>query len=165
MFRSEVTDKFKGFENSIRSLLVENILKTIEYDQVNECFEVGPNESLQRFNSKTTNIKNQCSALLYMLENKYFKEAFILHEKKSDDENEIYNNPPSGAFSMQNVDDLTKFWANLGNIFKLQPLQDIRDYFGEYVAFYFSFAGVLISSLWIPSLLGILFFVIEIVQM
>jgi hypothetical protein len=41
-------------------------------------------------------------------------------------------------------------------------LKKVRDYFGEYVALYFSFSGSLVASLWIPSLIGAIFFSLEI---
>jgi hypothetical protein len=57
---------------------------------------------------------------------------------------------------------LDKSWANFGNLFKYQPLKKVRDYFGEYVGLYFSFSGALVASLWIPSLIGVIFFFLEI---
>jgi hypothetical protein len=48
----------------------------------------------------------------------------------------------------------------LGNLFKFQPLGSIRDYFGEQNAIYFGFVGSFITMLWIPALVGIVFFVL-----
>lgn len=36
---------------------------------------------------------------------------------------------------------------------------EIQDYFGEYIAFYYAFSGALITSLWLPTFIGIAFFV------
>ena len=163
MFRSEIKDMFKGFNNSIRSLLVDNILKTTVYDQTAGSFQEGSDESLQLLkNSKTIYHRSQsiCSAILYMIENKYFEDAFILHEEKNDDKNQKFDDRTKEAIMVNGKDTrdyLSTSWGSLKNIFTLQPLKSIRAYFGEYVAFYFSFAGVLVSSLWIPSLLGIFF--------
>ena len=198
-FNNETKEPNNGFENSIRSLLVENILETMVFDQINENFEQSLFESLEFFpqldklkeNGETAILKgrknlDQCWALPFMLKKNYFKDAFILHEEETDKTSfykeclvtmlknpEDYSNEAfekinnlSKNNELKNTDsrnELDKGWANFRNIFKLQPLQDIRDYFGEYVALYFSFAGILISSLWIPSLLGILFFIIGIV--
>jgi hypothetical protein len=43
-------------------------------------------------------------------------------------------------------------------MFTFQPINSVRDYFGEEIAFYFAFVGVIITSLWIPSLVGFAFF-------
>lgn len=51
-------------------------------------------------------------------------------------------------------------WANLKNVFKYQPINLVRDYFGEEYALYFAWVGVFITTLWIPTLLGIIFFII-----
>ena len=48
-------------------------------------------------------------------------------------------------------------------VFK-KPLFDIRNYFGEYFAFYFAFCGHLLSSLWIPAFTGIAFFVVGVIN-
>ena len=57
---------------------------------------------------------------------------------------------------------LQENWASLKNFFKFQPLAEIRDYFGEKNALYFGFAGSFITMLWMPSLVGLLFFVLGI---
>ena len=49
---------------------------------------------------------------------------------------------------------LDKYWAQYSNIFRKQPLDDIRDYFGEKVALYFSVCGFYTSWLTIFSVLG-----------
>jgi hypothetical protein len=43
---------------------------------------------------------------------------------------------------------------------RYQPLWRVRNYFGESNAIYFAWLGVLISLLWVPGLLGCLFFVL-----
>ncbi|KAL7673540.1 hypothetical protein ACOME3_008395 [Neoechinorhynchus agilis] len=45
-------------------------------------------------------------------------------------------------------------WAKFTNIFKQQPLMDIRSYFGERIAFYFAWLGWYISMLACPAVLG-----------
>ena len=49
--------------------------------------------------------------------------------------------------------ELNDQWAK--RWFKYQPLWKIRNYFGEKIALYFAWSGMLIMSLWIPTLLGL----------
>ena len=46
-------------------------------------------------------------------------------------------------------------WAMWRNLFRLQPLEEIKEYFGEKVALYFSFIGFYTSSLLPFSILGL----------
>ncbi len=46
-------------------------------------------------------------------------------------------------------------WARFSNIFRIQPIRAIRDYYGERLAFYFAWLGWYNSLLLIPSILGI----------
>ncbi|XP_063415358.1 anoctamin-4-like isoform X1 [Mytilus trossulus] len=52
-------------------------------------------------------------------------------------------------------------WTKL---FKFQPLTKIRNYFGEKIAFYFAWSGLLTTSLWVPMLLGLAIFIYGIVN-
>ena len=54
-----------------------------------------------------------------------------------------------------NRKDLGDAW---GKYIKYQPLWKIRNYFGEKNALYFAWCGVLITSLWIPMILGLIAF-------
>lgn len=54
--------------------------------------------------------------------------------------------------------ELHKNWANLKNIFKNQPIHSVKDYFGEEIAYYFAFVGIIITSLWLPAIIGVAFF-------
>ena len=53
-------------------------------------------------------------------------------------------------------------WASIKNVLKLQPINLVRDYFGEEIAFYFAWQGSLIFALWIPAIIGLIFFFIGI---
>lgn len=48
--------------------------------------------------------------------------------------------------------ELSKHW---GKVCKRQPVHEIRDYFGEKIAFYFAWVSTLMTSLWIPAILGL----------
>jgi hypothetical protein len=125
--------------------------------------------------------KSIYSGLPYMLEKEYFNEAFILHEESNSakefnkvlekliqetpddqiDRAELLQYLDEGKKAEEDLDandarsKLTQTWSSMKNIFRLQPLWNIREYFGEYVALYYAFCGVLITSLWLPSLAGI----------
>ncbi|KAG5674939.1 hypothetical protein PVAND_004883 [Polypedilum vanderplanki] len=47
-------------------------------------------------------------------------------------------------------------WWNLRHLFKRQPIEKIRKYFGDGIAFYFSFVEYYTISLMIPTFLGLL---------
>lgn len=50
---------------------------------------------------------------------------------------------------------LSRDW---GRICGRQPIHDIRDYFGEKIAFYFAWVSTLMASLWVPAVLGLIVF-------
>ena len=52
-------------------------------------------------------------------------------------------------------DYLSRKW---GGVCGKQPIHEIRDYFGEKIAFYFAWVSTLITSLWIPAVLGLVVF-------
>ena len=54
--------------------------------------------------------------------------------------------------------ELNVSWASPFNMFRFQPLNRIRDYFGEHFALYFAWSGQLIASLVLPTVIGIIFF-------
>jgi hypothetical protein len=111
-----------------------------------------------------------------MISKKYINDAFILHDEtfkfeKTNDfiyfnatKNEVQSKNSDGnifASPESHRDELNTEWAYFKNTFKYQPLFKIRNYFGETVALYFAWCGTLISSLWLISLIGIIFFLIE----
>ncbi len=53
------------------------------------------------------------------------------------------------------IDELYTKWASLRNIFRYQPINLVKDYFGEEIALHFAWVGMLIASLWIPVLFGL----------
>ena len=49
-------------------------------------------------------------------------------------------------------------WASLWNIFKLQPLDAVRDYYGVKIGLYFAWLGFYTNLLILPSIAGVLTF-------
>lgn len=116
-----------------------------------------------------------------MLDQKYFSDAFILHDQTdhypflqmmlmSDINNKIeYENPylPANLFENNKLDILIderkilqKKWASPKCFYKLQPLNLIRNYFGEAYALYFAWLGMFNFTLVFPMIIGIIFFCI-----
>ncbi|XP_046403150.1 anoctamin-1-like [Ischnura elegans] len=56
-------------------------------------------------------------------------------------------------------------WARLRNFRHNQPLDEIRDYFGEEVALYFAWLGTYTESLMLPALVGICCFIYGLLRM
>ena len=117
--------------------------------------------------------------LPFMLQGGYFDDAFVLHDESSHSEH-LRTLLLSMDQQAQHSDhdalthfrifeenqhhedkrlDLHDSWASMGNMFNEQPMWKIRNYFGEYSSLYFAWLGVLITSLWVPSLIGICFFI------
>ena len=51
---------------------------------------------------------------------------------------------------------LWTYWASPRQMFSYQPLHKIRDYFGEKIAFYFSWLGFYTNWLFIASIAGLI---------
>lgn len=101
-----------------------------------------------------------------MLMKQVYTDSYILHEDSelskvmeySDDERkkeksaEAEENGEKRSLKQDPRKDLDGPWTTF---WKFQPLWKIRNYFGEKIALYFAWAGVLITTLWIPALLGL----------
>ncbi len=111
------------------------------------------------------------SALTYMLVNKVYTDAFVLHDVTENDpyEKKVYERAEAEAgiqhteiakTDLQGKEDtrlvLHKTWTKW---FKYQPIMRIRNYFGERIALYFAWVGTLISTLWFPAVLGVVCFI------
>lgn len=114
-----------------------------------------------------------------MLEKNYFTDAYILHDETSHymhlkylhySQKNVFLIPFKiihkilMSFSDSENSDHRKIlydkWAHFSNVFKYQPMWEIRNYFGEVNAIYFAWLGVFISILWFPSLIGFVFFIV-----
>lgn len=100
-----------------------------------------------------------------MINKGYFHDAFPLHDQtkklpKGFCSKEVYN--VLRLYSPENVEhdrveNLNKKWARLTRMFCFQPLSEIREYFGELNAFFFSWSGTLALSMIVPAIIGLLF--------
>ncbi|VDI80017.1 anoctamin-7 [Mytilus galloprovincialis] len=141
-------DPTNFFRSSVRSMLVHHILINLDI----------------RDKSDKERKVLQIRGLPYLLMKGVFKDAFPLHEESSkskfkeetmecfkegrpDDEEEDLKIDPRR--------DLDDTWTKL---YKFQPLWKIRNYFGEKIALYFAWTGMLTSSLWIPTIFGFCIF-------
>lgn len=59
---------------------------------------------------------------------------------------------------------LHETWASWKMIWHLQPLTDVRNYFGEKIAFYYGFMDVYTTMLIFPSIVGLITFVIGLIS-
>lgn len=76
------------------------------------------------------------------------------------------NHPMAAFFALHEndkKDELMHKWFNLRSVFS-NPLQEIRDYFGEAIAYYFGFLAFYNRALLIPAIGGIAFFIYQMVD-
>jgi hypothetical protein len=96
-----------------------------------------------------------------MLLKKNYIDAYVLHEDsaKSTTRGDNYIQGARVPEKDKTLDDprkdLDDTWTRP---FKFQPLFKIRNYFGEKIAFYFAWSGLLCTTLWIPTLFGLCIF-------
>ena len=98
--------------------------------------------------------------LPYMLMKKNYIDSFILHEESERGsmrgDNFLSSDPrDDGPLDSDARKDLDDTWTKP---FKFQPLWKIRNYFGERIAFYFAWSGMLCTTLWVPSIFGLCVF-------
>lgn len=159
-------DLSQPFDRSKRSLLVDSILNNIEVTYT--------------YHDKEKTIKG----LPLLQEEEFIEESFLLHDQtshkffmkilenfKSENKNfgptsiEYLENTIKQFTMTDNVDTRTflqDHWASFKNFLKFQPLTEVREYFGEKNALYFGFVGSFITMLWLPSLIGLILWIIGI---
>ncbi|XP_054706410.1 anoctamin-8-like [Uloborus diversus] len=127
--------------SSIRCLLVYNILSNINISRHNDNDELPEKIGLS-----------------YLLMMRAFKDGFTLHDPSIIE-------PVSLSEIRRRVEDLRdetpptdlrrELSRKWGGPCSRQPIHEIRDYFGEKIAFYFAWVSTLMASLWIPAILGV----------
>ena len=160
--------------STVRSMLVDNILNNFRYILKNEI----------------TNLNEEFIGLSYMLKRKYFNDSFILHELSRDasngcfccklelmdfDHHNLYvvkgdeNDYKDRRFELhknfiRSIIPEIKHETESFNSFGIEfmPLDQIKDYFGEEIGFYFAWVEHLFIYLLLISFIGILFFIIGI---
>ena len=118
--------------------------------------------------------------LPYLLHKGSFSDSFVLHDETlgdPKDEEAVAIQEAEGDSTARetlqkrrskvvltmpdNRKQLSDAW---GKYTKYQPLWKIRNYFGEKNSLYFAWCGVLISSLWIPMILGLIAFIYGLIK-
>ncbi|CAI4229657.1 unnamed protein product [Auanema sp. JU1783] len=151
------------FNSAQRSKLTHQILTQID---INQFFEEEqalensfPNENPNRVNIiMDESLKGK--GIDYLLLENVYDDAFILHDPS---EVEPYfkrmkeNSLMSFLEAVEEIEDdprkqISEIWSK---VYKLQPINMIRDYFGEQIAFYFAWHGTFITLLWPAVALGL----------
>ena len=96
--------------------------------------------------------------LPYLLMIGAFKDSFPLHDPSAMEPGSIDEIQKYVADYVPYVDLRACLKKKWGGVCSKQPVDEIRDYFGENIAFYFAWVSTLITSLWIPAILGLLVF-------
>jgi len=100
------------------------------------------------------------TGLPYLLMKGVYCDAFILHEDSdlSKTKEVLLEEEENEELSQDNkelISDPRKDLEETWTIFwKFQPVWKIRNYFGEKIALYFAWVGMLMTTLWIPMLFG-----------
>ncbi|NXM31116.1 ANO6 protein, partial [Oxyruncus cristatus] len=122
-----IHDKDTFFNPATRSRIVHFILSRVEYATKNNVKKFGINK---------------------LLDTGIYKAAFPLHDSNF---RHLSNDPncPSERYL------LYREWAHPKNIFKLQPLDFIRKYYGEKIGIYFAWLGFYTNMLTVAAVVGV----------
>uniref|UniRef100_A0A9J2Q3A6 Anoctamin n=1 Tax=Ascaris lumbricoides TaxID=6252 RepID=A0A9J2Q3A6_ASCLU len=114
-------------------------------------------------NCDTEEIEFKKRGLLYMAMRGVYSDMFILHDPSQDEP--YYRKMRERSFweyckfveglKTDARRTLSKQWIPF---YKFQPLDKIRDYFGEKITFYFAWEGTFLTALWPAAVIGIICF-------
>ncbi|CAJ0942649.1 unnamed protein product, partial [Mesorhabditis belari] len=171
-------DHTKFFSSAQRSLLTHQILKEIDISKQLDGF--GAEEKHHKRSKEENNSLSFTETilgekpltrkgLLYLLMNEAYEDSFMLHEPSEEEPyfREMKNRNVVDYLQMlSEIEDdprkkLGKQWTRW---FKFQPINRIRDYFGEQIAFYFAWQGTFITVLWVATIVGLLSFTYGLVK-
>ncbi|KDR07370.1 hypothetical protein L798_03236, partial [Zootermopsis nevadensis] len=91
-----------------------------------------------------------------LVEEGVFSSAFPLHDGPYEVKKKKKNGVPERPLNARQV--LYEYWARWGKWYKYQPLDHIREYFGEKIAIYFAWLGLYTGWLLPAALVGLLVF-------
>ncbi|KAM9029389.1 anoctamin-6 [Ara ararauna] len=122
-----VQDKDTFFNPATRSRIVHFILSRVEYATKNNVKKFGINK---------------------LLDTGIYKAAFPLHDSS-------FRHPSTDPNCPSERYLLYREWAHPKNLFKLQPLDFIRKYYGEKIGIYFAWLGFYTNMLIVAAIVGV----------
>ncbi|KFP79370.1 Anoctamin-6, partial [Acanthisitta chloris] len=122
-----IHDKDTFFNPATRSRIVHFILSRVEYGNKNNVKKFGINK---------------------LLDSGSYKAAFPLHDSG-------FRHPSTDSNCPSERYLLYREWAHPKNIFKLQPLDFIRKYYGEKIGIYFAWLGFYTNMLTVAAVVGV----------
>ena len=91
-------------------------------------------------------------------------EVFFKQQDKSDAGTNISNLHASSLDRNQNSRAiLNRIWSSYAMWYKYQPIDLVKNYFGEKIAFYFAWLGAYTSFLLAPAIVGFIVFIINVI--
>ncbi|CAF3540051.1 unnamed protein product [Rotaria sp. Silwood1] len=145
--RSEASETDSRIIN--HNIITKNRQLHASENQTLKIEEVFTSSTRQSVNCLIKLLGTKDTGIEVLLEEGVYEAAYPLHDqlirKQDAGEPEAWNDRMK----------LYHRWAKFSNIFRIQPIHAIRNYYGERLAFYFAWLGWYNSLLIIPSILGI----------